>query len=500
MNVESTANIKIQQLEQPVVAFGAKFLNSNPTVEDVQTALPILRALHEALRTAENDGVDAKQSDYAWGVLAEGAERITKFKDLTCDEGSGQFVKEVLLAASWHPNPEPTPEGDAHFDESCSWGGPSARISAAQGLTALGGHPMCATTEVLEAIERLSQDPVAAVRFQVVGRLVHLYRTDQALMWKIIRRIMSDDTSNAVVSALLQPTIGQISGAHPQEVAELIREVLSSKRRGTGVRSAGAGILCGLYVWQEHSLSGELLDVLISAPIENAELLSQLQFNLRDLLTYGGLEKSEAKDHAIRKRALKVFGRVVDSVKSGARELEQANSGLAFDDWSEIDRENVKRLVQLLDHAAKEIYFSSGAFDSRRQNSQSGQRDRTVEERKRFFEESAPIINALSDLGFPSIAHHLVQTLESFVSFEPRRVFLTIGIIVRAGVAGGYQFEQLAADLVVRLVERYIAEYREMLQEDPECRQVLMELLDTFIRAGWAGARQLTYRLEDIFR
>ena len=58
----------------------------------------------------------------------------------------------------------------------------------------------------------------------------------------------------------------------------------------------------------------------------------------------------------------------------------------------------------------------------------------------------------------------------------------------------------LAADLVVRLVERYLAEYRELLQDNPECREALIELLDTFVRAGWPAARQLTYRLEDIFR
>jgi hypothetical protein len=67
-------------------------------------------------------------------------------------------------------------------------------------------------------------------------------------------------------------------------------------------------------------------------------------------------------------------------------------------------------------------------------------------------------------------------------------------------MSGGYQFEQMAADLVVRLVERYLAEYRELLQNDPKCRQALVELLDTFVRAGWPAARQLTYRLEEIFR
>jgi hypothetical protein len=58
----------------------------------------------------------------------------------------------------------------------------------------------------------------------------------------------------------------------------------------------------------------------------------------------------------------------------------------------------------------------------------------------------------------------------------------------------------MAADLAVRLVERYIAEYRSLLETDDECRQVLIAVLDTFISAGWPSALRLSYRLQDIFR
>jgi hypothetical protein len=243
-----------------------------------------------------------------------------------------------------------------------------------------------------------------------------------------------------------------------------------------------------------------LLDTFIADPTPNAELLSQLELNLRDLLSYGAFDAADSREHAIRRRALDVYRRIVWSVKGRLRELERTNSETLFDAWPATDQENTKRLVRVLDHAALEMYFASGAFDNRGQNRRPGRKDLSTDERRRFFEESAPIIDALSDLGFPSIAHHLLQTLESFIPFDPRRVFLSVGTIVRAAIGGGYQFEQMAADLVVRLVERYLAEYREMLQENPECRQILVELLDTFIRAGWSSARQLTYRLEDIFR
>jgi len=55
-------------------------------------------------------------------------------------------------------------------------------------------------------------------------------------------------------------------------------------------------------------------------------------------------------------------------------------------------------------------------------------------------------------------------------------------------------------NLVVGLVRRYLAEYRHLFREDPECRAALIELLDTFIQAGWPEAQRLTYNLDEIFR
>jgi hypothetical protein len=54
--------------------------------------------------------------------------------------------------------------------------------------------------------------------------------------------------------------------------------------------------------------------------------------------------------------------------------------------------------------------------------------------------------------------------------------------------------------LVVSLVERYLAEYRTLLQGDEELLALLMAMLDTFVEAGWPQARGLTYGLHELFR
>ncbi len=188
------------------------------------------------------------------------------------------------------------------------------------------------------------------------------------------------------------------------------------------------------------------------------------------------------------------------SAGEGLREIAQHHVGSAFNDWSTYDQERAKSLTRLVDHVGGEVYFASGAYDTK-------DKDRTEEEQaltrkrvERFYSESGLVLDELTRVGLPNVTHHLLETLEAFIPLDPRGVFLRITRVVRAGQQGGYQYESLAADLVVNLVERYLAEYRALLREDAECRQSLFEILDLFVKAGWPSARRLTYRLEEIFR
>jgi hypothetical protein len=139
--------------------------------------------------------------------------------------------------------------------------------------------------------------------------------------------------------------------------------------------------------------------------------------------------------------------------------------------------------------------FASGAF-----NEKQGKEVLTLAEKRRFYQESNRVIDALSEIGYPVITHHLLETLETLVEVEPKEVFLKIGRVIRAGKSGGYAREQLAVSLFVNLIQGYLAEHRELFQSNDDCRKVLLEVLDIFVQEGWPEARGLTYGLEDIFR
>lgn len=57
----------------------------------------------------------------------------------------------------------------------------------------------------------------------------------------------------------------------------------------------------------------------------------------------------------------------------------------------------------------------------------------------------------------------------------------------------------MAADLIVRIVERYLADYRAVFTDRARLDD-LMDCLDVFARAGWPTAQALTFRLGEIWR
>jgi hypothetical protein len=499
--VEVEANRKIRELERPVKEFADKHLNSTPTLEEVSTVLPALQTLYEALFRAEADGVHPKQRDHGWGCLAAAGGRIARADRLTCEEPAGSLVKAILLEASRHAEPAHHPEYDAQFDEGPSWGSPAPRIEAAEGLIILAGTPNCATPEVVEALERLSNDPVPAIRFQIATRLNALYRATPELMWRITERMCREEQSRGVLQGLLSGPLQRLAGAERDRVADLTRAIFGRVREGPGarhVREFCVGIFGGLYVWRDHAQCREVILEIATNPAVYPDEASHLLALLREPLTHGPAHPADPAQDAIRRRALDLLGRILRAAHGGLREVEQRHSGGS--EWPEQDQEIAKSLARLVDHVGREVYFASGAYDRKEKGQAEEDQPLTRERAERFYREAGPILDELDDVGLPSVTHYLLETLEFFVPLDPRGVFLRIGRVVRAGKRGGYQYESLARDLVVKLVERYLAEQRTLLREDAESRQTLIEILDVFVQAGWPSARRLTYRLEEIFR
>jgi hypothetical protein len=117
-----------------------------------------------------------------------------------------------------------------------------------------------------------------------------------------------------------------------------------------------------------------------------------------------------------------------------------------------------------------------------------------------YGREIRPIIDLLGTVGAANVAHHLVELLQDLIDTDPAGVWSSFAKVVIQAKAGGYQYESLGMEVVVAVVRRYLADYRDVLQGSSEAQRQLMEILDMFVATGWPEARRLAYQLEELFR
>ena len=254
--------------------------------------------------------------------------------------------------------------------------------------------------------------------------------------------------------------------------------------------------MTSVYVMRGADDAGRFVnDVILGGMKVHPEHAQRIVHVLREAFTYGDVDPSATEDNEIRRRAIRL---AEDLLEHATATFATWNTELAGQD---LDREHpdikaARTTAQIIDSVATELYFATGIFDER----QSKDSQVTPEQRERLYSEAASLLDRLCDVGFAASTHRVIETHEAFIPFDPRGSFLRIARTVKAGQAGGYDRDSLAAGLVVKLVERYLAEHRTLLQQDDECRQALIDVLDVFVRAGWPEALRLTYGLQDIFR
>lgn len=501
VDVDAEPNRRLRSLEAPVKEFAEQNLNGIPTAESVDSIVPAVRALREALLTAERDGVAKQQSDHAMHYLVAAAGRIAR-TDLKASP-EGDLTRGILLDGAKYPEPEHHSEFDSQFDENLSWGSPAARIEAAAGVTVLGRSAPYADPAVLDAIAKLAKDPVPAVRFQVVRALNTISRNAPDLMWAIIEDMGRNEISRGVLQGLIAGPIRQLAPSSVDEVVELLLVILGRIKGGPGahrVRESCVALISGLYLWRDAPGCEAVVYSFAQNPLSDIDVASALVRNFREATTEGPVEPADPKKDAVRQRTWKLIETLLRSSIDAVRNIITRNKNISYWEWTKVDQGAIKKLQQLIDHIGTELYFASGAYHADRQAVDNGNDPIPDVKARRYYEESRVSFELLASSNLPSVIHNLLKALEYMVAFDPPAVFKQIGKFVSVGKAGGFHYESMAADQVVQLVGRYLAEHRAVLQTDPECRQVLIEILDTFVEAGWPSARRLTYRLDEIFQ
>jgi hypothetical protein len=440
--VDDPANVKLRELAEPISEFAGRYVNSRPNLDEIEKLAGSFSDLRQAIIDADTNGVHIEQKNSSEATLVAGCAAAAKCQDLDCNSSLGRLVKEVLLQGLGSPIPEHHPEYDSQFDEHPSWGAPLQRIEAASGIGALLEKEGCIDPVLMENLQTILRDPVPAVRFQLVTRLLPLHKSHLDQLWGILRDLATNEKSTSVLGASLIGAVNPLCGKYRNESLEILRIILERpdlRDDGGDAREWALRIAAGLFVWQGDERGYDLIRPLISGNSFDPRSAARCMQDIRDPLTFSS-DPPKPNDEEIRRRA---FGLIETIIASAAERIEflliDPEPSLRDEAWSK----RFQELAKLVDFAGNQIYFASGAYVE--PGSGNPMSDST---RARFWFESKGAITRLSEAAIPSVAHHLIETLQSFIQFEPTEVFHAIAKVVHSAQGWGYQYESISRNIL----------------------------------------------------
>lgn len=408
-----------------------------------------------------------------------------------------QAINSCLLPHLEVPE-EYSPESEKQFEASASWGRPAPRIVAAEALMAFIRVNNYASEEDCNLIIKLAKDPAVEVRHAVLSRANQVCIAAAPLS-KELARIAFENEKNLGVLTFFLSSYSRFMMQDINWATEKLLE-LDSKLPidQSGLRrdlySHIVNLLLDLWLNWDKEEARERIFIWVNSSLASRSRIQPLLSAMRDLIVLDEASTSDSRVDKFHDRGREIFTAIVINLISSHREL------FARANRNENVTKELTECTRLLDSAAHEIYFGSKAYQI---SNQEKDQDSSLSpsQRRRFLEEYLPVMKLLASVPYPSVTHPLLETMEVFVSDGPEEILnLLIEAIKGGGNAGGYTFESLGADLVVRLVRRFLADYPSLISSTLEFRVGIVEILDQFAGAGWPEARKLVYELPEMLR
>ena len=440
-----------------------------------------------------------------WNALATAAVSATRTlrapDDLDSFPGLMEIVLGSLTTGFW-PRAVTDPRSEQQFAKHQGWGLPAPRVEGAKALMSLCRVAPTLDSTLTELAESLATDPSPAIRMQIIGRAVTLRESNRLLMNKLLEIGFSTEENAGVLSwflAGINPALDDQPEWFTKRLLLLGERSLQypCQKSTGGYQENLVDLLIRLWLVHDQGDAGVRVRTWISDPIAHNLEVRRALFGLRKSIVLGDPENAHPVDERIRAGAIRVFQGVTEQLTSKLSSLVREPDCMVPE--TEIVARNA---LTTLDTAAAHVYFGSGAYDARKDESTSPDDGRSAElVRVRFLREMGPTLGVLATVPHPAVTHRLLETLEVFIADDPTLVFrIVTDAMLRGGPAGGYQFENMGTDLFLAIIRRYIAEHRGVLDSEPDIRQRLVQALDEFVEAGWPSALRFAYELPEELR
>ena len=349
----------------------------------------------------------------AWNALATAAAGATRAArvadDLASFPGLIEIVRGSLTAGFW-PQAVVDPRTEHQFAENQDWESTAPRV---EGATALMGLCRIAPTLDLSLDDlavSLAGDPAPAVRMQVLQRAVTLRGSNRPLMWRLVEIGFSQEENEEVMSSFLA-WIDPALKDNPEWFTERLIRLEGRSLQYRSEKSSGGHqrhlveLLIRLWLVFGQSDAGVRVRAWIADPLAHGLKVRYALFCVRRGIVLGDPENPDPVSERVRAGAIEVFHevtqRVASSLSSLPREPDRISAG---------DKAVASKALTILDHAAAQVYYGSGAHDARKGGSASLENGHPVASvRVRFLREMEPTLGILATVPYPGVTHRLLE-------------------------------------------------------------------------------------------
>lgn len=388
---------------------------------------------------------------------------------------------------------------------SISWGNSAVRVYAAEAWVSLASRFATEHPSLVDQLDTILSDPAPAVRLHVAQNLHVIYAAAPDRMWAMAERVVHEESEDEIVIAYLNRSLWHLSHVDPERceamlgvvIRRLGRDLGRNDRERTYLLESIGGWTAQLYIGQGRAPARALLEDWTADLQHYGELLSSFTTHLRAAFFDRYDASAELDAGAMCDRAQDALALILTSATAVSANAYRVHASDADEPEKEAARERYGEAEKLIHQAMNQLYFGSGAH-GRDRESGPGLPDRAA--MRRFLTDYQEILALLARTREPGTLHHLIGLYEFLIPSAPVTVFDEIhSILVGRGAEEGYHYESLGNTAVVGIVQRYIADYRAIF-EDEERRARLVDMLRLFSQAGWPEALKLLYELPELLR
>ena len=389
---EAPANALLLRLSEPLKSFNSEHLNTVPSPDEAHAAWRQIQDAWDAI----NDPALAPTTRLAEWTTADIAEAVASICRSTLPtEFAAAEVEKLVRLRSLSPKarvPKRLEDLDG-FDAAPHWSS-APRQSAAEAIMHLlrqGIH----RESLIGSIRVLSRDPAVEVRFAIARGLGLLVERETELMWALIDDMSVRDESGAVLERLVG-LVRRLLHDQPDELLDRVSAIYARAStlgpRGQDARKTCVETTSSRWIWRDEDQAlGFTLDR-ISGSDEDVGDLEAVQLGFRSGFGATGVDSRRVRDRAF---ALALV--VLDQVQS---QIGQHNARIAA--GASDGAEAVRRLWHIIDAISNDVYFASGAYDTR-----GAEPDVAVTRvpLDTFYQSSKSLMHALTATPHPSIIH-----------------------------------------------------------------------------------------------